>query len=347
MKSVVLLGSTSNLLNSTGEKQKGAGYNNTTGNSHTVSIGVAAFTGRIYIEGTLAMEPQSNDWVAIPLTPSGQPYVEFPINPSCPTSGYIGDTGVFGYTFIGNYIWIRARVDRSYLVPVPNNGSDVGSVTQILMNYGTGSGGGSGIASINAGGGYGPTGPTGPKGRPGPTGANGINGNNSVVTGPTGYTGIMGPTGYTGPTGMPSIVTGPTGPLGGPTGPTGYNGSNGATGPTGATGTQGFGSVYTFFINYDSSGNINNITNLPGGWTASTSSNQVTVTYTATGLPQGFFAWGQSSVGGTVYVSRAPSSIMYLSYDTNQTNQFVLNGMSTNNVGTVYGGQAKISVYFE
>ena len=330
MQSVILLGTTSDQINVVGEKQRGAGFNNSLGNMHTVSMSFADFTGRVYIEGTLATDPQDVDWVPIPLSAAGLPYVEYPKDPAAPTSGENGDTGVDAFNFSGNYVWIRARLDRSYLVPVPSYPDSVGAIIRILLNYGAvgGSGGGSGISGI------GPTGPQGPYGGPvGPTGATGPS-----VTGPRGADStVTGPTGATGPT-----VTGPTGADSTVTGPTGATGS----GYTGPTGSSGFGRLYEFYITYDGSGNISGITGLPAGWSSAVVSNTVIIQYISSGLPNGFFAWGQQTLGGSVFVSRAPSSIMYLSYDTSTPDYFTLHGMSTNNVGTVYGGTAKISVYF-
>jgi len=275
MFSIELLPTTSGLLNTTGTPSKGAGYNNSIGNSHTVMISLANFTGRIYIEGSLATRPTDSDWFSIALT-NQTDYVQFPQSPAAPTSGYTGDSGNYSYSFVGNYIWLRARVDRSYLNPPPSDPDLVGSVIQILLNYGAVGGGGTTVVSgapepytpwprgdnwvecfdqsnyVNPSNPHnklflvtGPTGPGGFKGDQGPTGPLGIQGPTGSIgptgaTGPTGPTGIQGPTGSTGPTGY----TGATGPTGTPgtavnTGATGPIGPQGATGPTGAQGFTG------------------------------------------------------------------------------------------------------------
>lgn len=178
MISVKLLGSTSDQINVTGIKQRGAGYNNSVGNNHTVSIGLINFTGRVYIQGSIASDPTDLDWFDIPI---GRltPYVQFPIDPAYPT-GTTGDTGIVAYNFSGNYIWIRAKIDRTYLVPPPTDPYYVGSIQQILLNYGAIAGGSSTVSAPNAGGAMGPPGPQGPTG--------------PSVTGPTGPT-VTGPTG--------------------------------------------------------------------------------------------------------------------------------------------------------
>ena len=426
MFSVSLMGSTTTQVNVVGVQQKGAGYSNTIGCNHTVSISVINFIGRIYIQGSLASQPGPNDWFAIPLV--GEiPFVQFPLNPAAPTGSGNGDTTVVTYSFSGNYIWIRAVCDRTYLVPPPTDPGLVGAVRQILLNYGavspaaTGGGGSSSstaqnglpiggtagqILAKNSNANYdaawittnhtyvsnaapsstltgdlwwndeegnlyinyqsswvpsvitqpgppgpaGLTGPTGPfGGPPGPTGAA------SEITGPTGWTGPM----ATGATGPASTVTGPTGSTGpagiqgpwGYTGPTGFTGIQGPTGPsrgpTGTTGPTGPIGVnqYEFTVNYGGGGAITSITNLPVGWTSSIGSNYVTIAYTVPGLPQNFIAYGLTTVGGTVYTSRGPTALMNLSYDLAIPGHFTLNNITANNVGTVYGGLAKFTVY--
>ena len=446
MFSVTLLDSTTTEINVTGGKQKGAGYSNTIGCNHTVSITVDNFIGRIFIEGSLSTDPVEADWFPIPL--SGQDYIQFPIDRNAPTGSGGGDTSTLAYSFSGNYIWLRARVNRDYLVPFPQGPGLVGSVKQILLNYGsispaasggisTGGSSGSGIGTQGPAGPQGPTGPsgsvgptgysglpgvtgpTGPYGGPsGPTGPTGRDGSGALYsqeiaptgdlrpgdrwvdiangrmytyyqdtwvefagsvgpTGATGTRGITGPTGsagqngtsYTGPTGSQgaaSTVPGPTGYPGttGPTGgigtrgPTGYTGPtgimgptgprNGPTGPLGPTGPAGLPGIvaYDFYVNYDGGGVISGVTGLPVGWSASLGANYVTITHTITGIPQNFVAYGLKSVGGSIWVSRGSNALMNLSYDTTAPTEFTLNGISANNVGTVYGGQARMSVFF-
>lgn len=402
MYSVTLLDSTTTEINVTGQKQKGAGYSDTIGCNHTVSISVMNFIGRIYVEGSLASEPTENDWFPINLNGTGD-YIQFPLNPNLPTGSGGGDTIVVAYSFSGNYVWLRARLNRDYLIPFPQDANYVGAVRYILLNYGSvspagvpyygqntagvpgpagpaGPQGANGSTGPTGAGATGPSGPAGPPGGPtGPTGPSGLIGSRGPTgytgpfgTGPTGPTGpistIPGPTGVgpTGPTGLASTVTGPTGK--GTTGPTGPLGLRGLTGPIGATGSQGptgpaggptgasgetgptgpVGvSIYNFVVNYDGAGIISSINGLPSGWlVVNLGPNYVTISHTAIGFPQGFVAYGQTMVGGTIYVSRGPTALMNLSYDTTIPVQFTLNGITANNVGTVYGGQARMAIFF-
>ena len=56
--------------------------------------------------------------------------------------------------------------------------------------------------------------------------------------------------------------------------------------------------------------------------------------------------YGKTTVGGTIYTSRGPTALMNMTYDTNIAQSFVLNNITANNVGTVYGGSARAVVFF-
>ena len=171
MQSVLLLPTTSEKLNVTGLPQRGAGYNNSIGNNHTVSFNLYNFVGRIYIEGSLASEPQECDWFAIPLIPNND-FIQYPLVPYNPSSNMQGDSGNFSYNFTGNYIWIRARVCRKYIQPPVTDPTLVGTVLGILMNYGAVASGNANVTNIV--GVQGPIGPTGPSSSQlGPTGPTG------------------------------------------------------------------------------------------------------------------------------------------------------------------------------
>jgi len=133
--SIILLTSTAGQLNVTGPAVKFAGYFGYSRGIGTVSFAINNFTGRIFIEVSLATNPLETptytDWFPIWLE-GLNPYVQFPLDPNSPT-GIIGDSGNYAYTFQGNLVWVRARVDRSYItLPIL---SDLGTVQQILLNY--------------------------------------------------------------------------------------------------------------------------------------------------------------------------------------------------------------------
>ena len=276
MDSVVLLPTTGSQINLTGEKQKGAGYSNWSGTSHTVSVTCTNFVGRIYLEASLATDPVESDWFGIPFNGT-LTYVQYPLNPFRPTGVLQGDTGTSSFEFVGNYVWVRARLDRTYLNPQPIDTLTVGGVDQALMNYGA-------LGGIASGG---------------------------------GTWGIQGPTGARGPMGL-----------------------------QGAPGVPGLGVIKEFTISYNSMGQVNGVTNLPAGWSATFTNDSVTVTHNQSSLPSGFYVWGLNSLLTTTWSVRGPDLTMYVSYDSTQPTQFQLVNVIATNVGTVANGAARAILIF-
>jgi len=134
--SVVLLSDTFIELNVTGDAVRGDAWFGFKDGLHTVTFHLENFTGRIFIEASLASDPQENDWFAIFLN-GAKAFNQYPLKPLVPT-GITGDTFVDSFTFQGDFLWLRARVDRSYIVPVPTTDAEkslLGSVRKILLNH--------------------------------------------------------------------------------------------------------------------------------------------------------------------------------------------------------------------
>jgi len=120
--SITLLGTTST-LDTTGDKFKGAGYVGYTNGFHSTSWELNSFKGRIKIQATLATSPTSDDWFNVDLNGTGDGYVEF-------TSA---TTGSVYYNFTGNFVWVRAVVNRTYdnALTLMN----AGNVVRVLYNF--------------------------------------------------------------------------------------------------------------------------------------------------------------------------------------------------------------------
>lgn len=107
------------------DKVKAGGFYGFTNGDHTVSLKLTEFTGRIYIEASLATDPNENDWFVVPITENV--FAELPEPTDPPFNG-----SVF-YNFKVNAVWIRIKIDRDYLIsPVIEN---VGSVEKAYLNY--------------------------------------------------------------------------------------------------------------------------------------------------------------------------------------------------------------------
>jgi len=107
-------------LNTTGAAVPGDSYYGYTDGVHTVAIYGDNLKGRIKIQGTLATNPTESDWFDILL--AGMPYKD-----------YNGFTGVDGFTFIANLVFLRAKLDRTSLGIT--DFATAGTVGKIYLNY--------------------------------------------------------------------------------------------------------------------------------------------------------------------------------------------------------------------
>lgn len=134
--SIIMLGDTNGQFEVTGDMVRGDGYYGFSDGNHTISVHLNNFTGRIWLEGSLAHEPRDNDcsmqfdtesdWFPINLT-TCVPYLDFE-----------QETGSYAYTFQGNFVWLRARLDRSHIQPEPDNDDDLaqlGVIRKVLLNH--------------------------------------------------------------------------------------------------------------------------------------------------------------------------------------------------------------------
>jgi len=107
-------------LDKTGDAVPGDSYYGYTDGVHTVAIYGSNLSGRIKVQGTLATIPTEDDWFDILLT--GLPYKD-----------YTAFTGVEGYTFVANLVFLRAKLDRTALGITDY--TTAGHVGKIYLNY--------------------------------------------------------------------------------------------------------------------------------------------------------------------------------------------------------------------
>jgi len=101
----------------TSERIKGDGYFGGSDGIHTVFWSVDDFIGTIEIQGTLASDPDNNDWVSVKLTQlSNRFYID--------TTGLVTAAGLDStrytvetttsksYNFTGNFVWVRGRISE-------------------------------------------------------------------------------------------------------------------------------------------------------------------------------------------------------------------------------------------
>ena len=120
----VLMLSTENELDYTGDSVRGDGFYGFSDGIHTVQITVADYIGRIYIQGTLASEPVETDWFNIKVN-GNDDYITYGVGAGT------GVTSTLAYTFQGNMVYLRAKVERSHLGLLI---TEVGTLGKILLN---------------------------------------------------------------------------------------------------------------------------------------------------------------------------------------------------------------------
>lgn len=115
-ETIVMMGNTQEIANLTAEPIKADGWYGHLNGLHTIVAQVVNFKGRIYIEASLELVPTEADWFPIKLT-EDTTYIQFPLDPFFPTGDRDngGDSSTIGVTFKINALWLRARLDRTYL----------------------------------------------------------------------------------------------------------------------------------------------------------------------------------------------------------------------------------------
>lgn len=131
--SIVLLSSTKEKFNFVGEPVRGEGlYSCKSGGIHTLAIYLSNFSGKLIFEAALTVEPHEDDWFPVKT-------MIFPDEEYVAHGSLKGYTGTIGETLIGNFTWLRARIDRKHLLdPPPENPLAVipyGYIDQILLKY--------------------------------------------------------------------------------------------------------------------------------------------------------------------------------------------------------------------
>lgn len=134
-QSFQVLGNTGIEQNVTSDKAKADGFFGQKDGLHSMSWVLEDFTGRVFIDATLALDPQEDDWFPIFLN-GAKAFIEYPLDTVNPT-GPRGDKGVDAVTFQGNFLFVRFRIDRSFVVPVPTTDAEkglLGSIGKVLLN---------------------------------------------------------------------------------------------------------------------------------------------------------------------------------------------------------------------
>lgn len=131
-KSILVQSSTGSDMNVTTDKVEGDGFYGYSDGIHTFAIAYNAFKGRVFVQGTLSLDPTEADWFNLQVpggrTPDQGGYKQFP------TVGTEGFSGVEAYTVEGNFTYLRVVLDRSTLGDGSTYSTEYGSINYIRLS---------------------------------------------------------------------------------------------------------------------------------------------------------------------------------------------------------------------
>jgi hypothetical protein len=98
------------------EKFRGDGFYNRADGLHSIQWNLTNFVGTVSVQATLAVSPSENDWFTVQLGQSN----EFSVDTTGKVSTFYlnsvtytnSTTGSFSYNFVGNYVWIRVKIEN-------------------------------------------------------------------------------------------------------------------------------------------------------------------------------------------------------------------------------------------
>lgn len=125
-KSIVMMSNTSGLYTKTGDAVRADGWWGNTDGLHTVSVKYNELWGCFRLEGTLSMSPTDVDWFPIYLNNG---------NSIAPEVTFDYESGIRAFTFVGNFVYLRAKLEREEIFPTPDAGviSTLGTIDKVLL----------------------------------------------------------------------------------------------------------------------------------------------------------------------------------------------------------------------
>lgn len=109
-----------NVKDQTGPAVRADGYYGFADGLHTIAFYLKNFRGRLFLEGSLSDDPQESDWFPIGLG-SDTAYVNVTT----------AATEIKSFNVIGNFVYMRARVQRSHL---PGTASEYGVCERVVLS---------------------------------------------------------------------------------------------------------------------------------------------------------------------------------------------------------------------
>ena len=131
-RSITLMTSTGDTMNQYSDHVKGDSFYGFTDGLHTIQVIYNEFIGRIRLQATLSIDPDTDKWFdIIPDVTSGKAFN---------TAGFIqfnSDNPAShseAYTFRGNYTYLRVYMDRTHIADGTTYDLSYGSVTSVILS---------------------------------------------------------------------------------------------------------------------------------------------------------------------------------------------------------------------
>lgn len=109
-------------LDQVGLPARADGYYGYADGLHTVAFYLKLFIGRIHIDATVADNPTEDDWFPIALGPTLD-HIDF--------EDTAGTTKIETFNIIGNFVFLRARIERAFL---GRDVSELGKVDRVVLS---------------------------------------------------------------------------------------------------------------------------------------------------------------------------------------------------------------------
>jgi hypothetical protein len=128
-KSIVMMTNTGNQYDVVSDKFRSDGYWGNSDGLHTISVHFQHLVGNFHVQGTLSIDPQEGDWFDIGINPTDNRILHVE---------YDGTTGVNGFSFIGNFTYLRVKLSRTERLDIaPDNAGrafpEQGQINKVLL----------------------------------------------------------------------------------------------------------------------------------------------------------------------------------------------------------------------
>ena len=136
-RSVTIMSSSGTAMNKYSTEAKADSYYGYADGIHTIQVVYANFVGRLHLQATLSLKPTATDWFDIVVSAASGLYAG---STAWNDAGYIQfnadkpATNSNAYTIKGNFTFVRAYMDRTYISDGTTYDASYGQINQIILS---------------------------------------------------------------------------------------------------------------------------------------------------------------------------------------------------------------------